>query len=413
MHDEQDRKRVAATEQPTPEGIRLHETDGVSADGVRSDIRPSVRDSTAVLRKWVWLAAILAGAIQVWTHRYTLSTHDSVSYLDIADAYLRNDWQAALNVHWSPLYSWLLALALSILEPTPYSELFVVKLVNFLVYLGALVALRLLSESAHRTQPSTIGTRRPGWLPQSTGVGVALIRVLAVSLVCSQVDDPPQRHAGSEHVRLCLPGGRNPAAGPLRRGWVAQLSASRRRACASLLIEDSVAAHILGLSRGRLTFDGQLPPKPPTSRCCGAGVGGGVAPFVAALSAHENRLTFGDAGKYMYVLFVNPGFPVDSLLHWQGDERPAEFGVPEHTTREIYGSPAAFEFKTPIAGSYPPCSTHRTGTLGSRSASISSAKRGFSQRTCCSLGLRFLEYWLSAISPSSADAIGSCLRSRR
>ena len=175
--------------------------------------RQAVISATAALRKWLWLAAILLGAIQVWTYRYTLSTHDSVSYLDIADAYLRSDWQAALNAHWSPLYSWLLALALSILEPAPYWELFVVKLVNFLVYLGALVAfdffLRALIAHNHRQSERDDQTgflRVPEWVWLLSGV-------LAVSLVCSQVDDPLQRHAGSEHVRLCVPGGRNPAAG--------------------------------------------------------------------------------------------------------------------------------------------------------------------------------------------------------
>ena len=86
------------------------------------------------------MAAIVLGGAQTWMSRHTLSTHDSVSYLDIADAYLRADWQAALNAHWSPLYSWLLALTLGLIEPTPYWELATVKLVNFVVYLGALVA---------------------------------------------------------------------------------------------------------------------------------------------------------------------------------------------------------------------------------------------------------------------------------
>ena len=54
----------------------------------------------------------------------------------------------------------------------------------------------------------------------------------------------------------------------------------------------------------------------------------------------------------MYVVFVNPGVPKRDLHHWQGEQ--PEFGTPKHTTRQIHESPAAFEFATPIAGSYPP-----------------------------------------------------------
>src|SRR5262245_57689557 len=104
----------------------------------------STRDWTATkaatLRRWLWLAAIVLGAMQARTSRYTLGSHDGVSYLDIADAYLRADWNAALNAYWSPLYSWLLASMLAVLDPNAYWELPAVKLVNFLIYVGALLA---------------------------------------------------------------------------------------------------------------------------------------------------------------------------------------------------------------------------------------------------------------------------------
>jgi hypothetical protein len=70
-------------------------------------------------RQWIiifWLIAIGMGAIRTWATRHTMNA-DGISYLDMGDAYLRGDWNMALNALWSPFYSWLLGLALFILKP--------------------------------------------------------------------------------------------------------------------------------------------------------------------------------------------------------------------------------------------------------------------------------------------------------
>ena len=86
-----------------------------------------------------WLIAILLGSLQAGVYRYNLSSDDLISYLDIGDAYLRGEWQAAVHGYWSPLYSWILALTIFALKPSTYWEFPTVKLANFLIYLFALV----------------------------------------------------------------------------------------------------------------------------------------------------------------------------------------------------------------------------------------------------------------------------------
>ena len=70
-----------------------------------------------------WTGILLAAAC-TWTGRYYINA-DVISYLDVADAYLRSDWQHAINGHWSPLYSWILATILWIwrADTRPSSEL--------------------------------------------------------------------------------------------------------------------------------------------------------------------------------------------------------------------------------------------------------------------------------------------------
>ena len=83
--------------------------------------------------------ALIIGFIQVWVNRFYMS-YDGVSYLDMADAYLRRDWHTAFNVFWNPLYSWIIGFAFLVLHPNAYWEYPVVHLVNFLIYAGTVAA---------------------------------------------------------------------------------------------------------------------------------------------------------------------------------------------------------------------------------------------------------------------------------
>src|SRR5438445_13795330 len=86
--------------------------------------------SLKLLRAAFWAIAILAGFLQTWAARFSV-TPDGTCYLDIASAYLRGDWHNALNSYWSPFFSWLLALALWTFHPPPYWESTFMHLANF------------------------------------------------------------------------------------------------------------------------------------------------------------------------------------------------------------------------------------------------------------------------------------------
>src|SRR5690242_3748378 len=69
----------------------------------------------AVLRAASWLVVITLGALHASAGRHEIQP-DGVSYLDVADKYLAGEWHAAINAYWSPLYSWLLGLALAVVR---------------------------------------------------------------------------------------------------------------------------------------------------------------------------------------------------------------------------------------------------------------------------------------------------------
>ncbi|MCA1601616.1 MAG: hypothetical protein LC776_08235, partial [Acidobacteria bacterium] len=108
--------------------------------------------------RWLWLhaacwsVAVALGLLQSWVNCHAMQS-DGISYLDMGDAYLRGDWQMAINGYWSPLYSWLLGAALLVLKPSPYWEFPVVHLVNFIIYLGALSGFTFLLSEVIRYRP--------------------------------------------------------------------------------------------------------------------------------------------------------------------------------------------------------------------------------------------------------------------
>lgn len=91
-----------------------------------------------------FLSAIFLGTAQVWNNRYTLSTGDAVSYLDIGDAYFAQDWEAAINGYFSPLYSWILGGFIHLLKPSMYWEFLIVKIANFTIFILSLICFDFL-----------------------------------------------------------------------------------------------------------------------------------------------------------------------------------------------------------------------------------------------------------------------------
>jgi len=73
------------------------------------------------------------------------------------------------------------------------------------------------------------------------------------------------------------------------------------------------------------------------------------APYLLALSLVKGRFTLGDSGPNVYAWFVNG---IYSLDHWHG--APPHVGPPKHPTRKVFDRPEAFEFATPVGGTYPP-----------------------------------------------------------
>lgn len=299
------------------------------------------------LRVSLWILIAVLGFTHAWADRHYLVNADAMSYLDIADAYLRRDWNTAINSYWGPLYSWLLALALLIADPSPYWRFSVVHLTNFAIYLFGFVCFdfmlrELLSFQRNlRTNfPAVQFVTVPDWV--WLAFGYSLFIWSSLFLITIRLESPDLLVASLVYltVGLLLRIWKSPSSWilfallgvTLGTGYLAKaimfplsliflatgflLAGSPRRALPRFLLAVVLFAVVVG-------------------------------PFVASISRAKGRLTFGESGRLNLAWSTHNVF----WIHWQGEE--PSHGVPQHPTRKLSSEPPIFEFGEPIGGTYP------------------------------------------------------------
>jgi hypothetical protein len=318
------------------------------------------------LERLCWLVALVLGLLQAWGRRHASAEGlryigaDSISYLDLGDAWLRGDWAHAINAMWSPFYSWLLGLTLRLFRPTAYQEFTTARLLNFAIYTLALAAFtfclhtvlharraRITAERAQgRATEPTLRTHTSTLLPDYAVLLVGYACFIWTALVMNRVARISPDLLVSVWVYLTAGLLLRARAGDLRwldfalLGLVLGVGYLTKTimcplgfvwlACAVFAIKPrrrSVPRVLVAL----LVF------------LCVA------MPFVVALSLHQHRLTIGDSARLNYAWYVNRITP---FTHWQGE--PTGSGTPAHPTRQIFIAPNVYEFATPVGGTYPP-----------------------------------------------------------
>jgi len=314
-----------------PKKERLnHEAHEVHEENFKS----SCSSCPSWLRKLFWTSAILLGGFQAAAHRFDLSTEDGISYLDVARQYLHGNWSDAINGTWSPLYSWVLSVALLVFRPSPYWEFGMVQLVNFLIYLFALVSFEFFFRRLHPEGISKLVWLAGGWLLflwaslNWIRVNISTPDMLTAALFFLAAGIALRAHNNKDFAML------GTILGLASLSKAAVFPVSIVFFVVSLFYSDSVRRSLNKVLLAALCF----------VIVCG--------PFVLALSAKKGRFTLNDAGKLNYAWFVSPGLHQIPGTHWQGG--PPGSGTPVHPTRKISENPDIFEFGSPLAGTYPP-----------------------------------------------------------
>jgi hypothetical protein len=296
------------------------------------------------IKIFFWLCAIGIGLAQTWTVRHIMFS-DGLSYVQIAAAYRNGDWANAINPYWSPLYSWVLAIAYSVLRPAPYWQIATLHLVNFLAFLASFAAFEFFMAELIRWKRmnafgstsfsdsslyfagytvllfeglAQVGTAATS--PDMTAMVLTIVLATLLLRVCSR--------DASSAVYILI-------------GVVCAALFLARTAFAPCFV---VVLATVGVSlfRSRRRWLTPVILVTATAVCLSA-------PFVYAISKQMGRFTIGESGRLNYAWEVNSA---PRFRHWQGE--PKELGIPKHPTTLAVRYPAAFTFAGPVGGSYPP-----------------------------------------------------------
>jgi hypothetical protein len=293
------------------------------------------------------LIAVVLGFCHVWADHHYLTNADAMSYLDIAEAYLRRDWHTAVNAYWSPLYSWLIALALLIVRPSPYWKFSVIHLVNFAIYLFALGCFAfLIQELVHfnRSRRDALLAAGlvmlPGWA--LVALGYPLFIWSSLYLLFLAIESPDMLVASFLYLAcgLLLRIRRQPSK------WLSFVFLGTALGFGYLAKSVMLPMAIVFLVASLISI-GNLRRALPRVALAVALFLLIAGPFVFAISRAKGRLTFGDSGKLNYLWSINR-VPAP---HWQG-ELPGH-GTPKHPTRRVFDTPPIYEFGDPVGGTYP------------------------------------------------------------
>jgi len=272
---------------------------------------------------------------------------DGINYLDMGDAYLRGDWDAAINGVWSPVYGVVVAAIVRISEPSIWWEFPTVQITNFAIYVLALLSFEFfwtrLSLHYYRA-----GADREGRVLFPPAVWLALGYSLFIwsSLDLIQVWSVTPDMSVAAIVYLAA-------------GLMLKISAEpddgRHFVVLGLLLGFGylVKAALLPLGIVALALAAMRMPGSPGRRARNLFVSLAAmllvaGPLLGALSWSAGQLTMGDVGRFTYLKHVNEMPYPDFQL---AVERLR--GTPQTPPRRVWDEPPVYEFAEPVAGTYP------------------------------------------------------------
>ena len=292
-----------------------------------------------------WATAAVLFALHSWLYRYEMVNLDGISYLELAWAWREGRWADAINGYWSPMYPWLLALFLGVIDPSPAAEYPTVHAANAAAGLIALGGFTYLVRGLESNELGTV--RMPA--PFRAAVAYALFIWAAIVMLVVWMESPDMLLATFIF---------------LSAGALARIAQGDERLRHFALLGAGIGLGYLTKSAmlpiGGLFFLGAVAIAVRRRALTGIFLSGLIAvvlmlPWVLTVSRARGKLTLGETGRINYVWFVNgsENWPLEwprHWPHWSGD--PAN-GTPRHPARRLNEDPAVYEFAGPVAGTYP------------------------------------------------------------
>jgi hypothetical protein len=299
------------------------------------------------LKVLLFSIAICFGFSHLWLGRTGVHGIDPISYMDMGDALMRGNWNAAANGIWSPLYPLLLGAALRFVKPSASWEFPLVHVIGFIIYVGMIFSFDFLWSELGRALRERSTSERRRWVVFSdrSWLVIGYCLFLWVSLLMIRVTDesPDMLAAVAVYVASAL---------------LVRITDGRAR-IGTFVVLGAVLG--LGYLAKTILFPlsfvfllvaavGTYKKQEPLARPLAAFVVFLItaSPLLFVLSRAKGRFTFGDSGTINYLWHVE-GVP---RTYWQGDYPGS--GAPIHPPRLILAKPAVYEFAAPFPVTFSP-----------------------------------------------------------
>jgi len=290
------------------------------------------------------IVGAVGGILQAWNSRGALSP-DLLNYLALARTLLANGWNASINGYWSPLYSWLLTLPMSLHLVTSHTELFWVHGINLGIFLGAMLCFHVFLSHTLRLAAIRVGPNYASWARIETWwylSACAIFLYATFEWLPNSLTSPDLLQAAF----LFLSAGFLAAILCRDRAWPNYIVLGQALALAYLAKAAAFPlallffVMLLFLSRGEKWRWGKC-----LSTVAAFAIIAG--PFLYVLSKKEGHATFGESGKVNFLMYSD-GLP----KFWQGEGLAIGANLP--SVERICENPTVFAFRGIPPGVYLP-----------------------------------------------------------
>ena len=330
-----------------------------------TDLQSLVPTASGEQRLWIWFAearrrrvvfwliVVLLGFVQTWSHRQ-LVDHDGVAYIDVAEEYARGPWTSAINGFYSPLYSWLMAIGLYLLQVPRDWQATLLHLVNFSGYLGAYATFEFFLGEVIREQRATMqpeaqttALSESAW--HTLGLGLFLYSTMVMANLSGHSGQGDPGSTPDIFVVLFV----FLAAGLLKRMQSGQAQLGTYSlfglALAFAYFAKTFMFPVSFIFMAVAGFISIRKHKRIVPFLAALALFALVAgPWVAAVSYKQGNFTFGEAGRLTYRWLVGPrANPVE----WGGQTEESENLL--HPPRRLSVDPPVYEFAAPVEGTFP------------------------------------------------------------
>ena len=288
------------------------------------------------------IASCCLVVLDLWGNRDRFDP-EGITFLDMADAYRRGAWRAALIPAWSPLYPFLLWLMMLFFNPSAQWEFTVVHALNFFIYLVTLASFSVFMwEFLRANKDPAANGRLPDW--SWLVFGYSLFTWATIRLMPPHLPEPDSIVCALVYLIFAT-------LFRIRRGAVAWGESIFFGLLLGLgyLAKAIMFPMAFIFTGAALMLAGRSAKKLKQILVAFSVFLLLSLPYIVVLSNANSRWMFSDAGRLNYIWTMSQ---VKKFSNWQGEE--IGHGTPVHPTRKIYDDPPMYEFGEPFKVTYPP-----------------------------------------------------------